>query len=398
MKRRIFIPFFLIIMVPFLVAGCINTADAPTIDSTEQNPVLPEDGPTPEEAAPAAEPDTAVSPADTPEPEAVSPIPTPETEAPTPVVDPPMAANLVPGSTIQHKVSSGEWLMQIARCYGADYKAVLQANPKLSNPNMIKPGETVLAPNIGSVGQIYGPPCVEQYTIQTGDTWTSIAQQFATTTMILQRANPVSLLVVGRKIYVPANASGLQANCFPETLTPQGDICFYFFGKPVENNPTAVDVDMIELAAGLGPALQTIDVPQETAAPSEVVNYGLTIEDMNYDGYDDFRFIEFLPAGANIPYLYYIYDPASSQFVFNEAYGPITSPEFIGNNEIRSGWRAGAGYFGEDTYLLVDGNPVLSQREEWEVISDTEAIHRITKYDVTTNEGEVILEETGPIP
>jgi len=125
---------------------------------------------------------------------------------------------------------------------------------------------------------------VQQYTVQTGDTWTSIAQQFTITTAVLQRANPGALLVVGRKLNVPANGSGLQANCFPATLKPQGDICFFFFGKPVENNPTALDVDTIELSTGLGPALQTIDVPQETAAPDEVVNRGLVIEDMNYDG------------------------------------------------------------------------------------------------------------------
>lgn len=404
MRRRFFISFFLIVTVLFLIAGCRNTNDATTTEPDEQNLALPEDNedvqdaPSSEETALVTEPDTAVSPADTPEPEALSPVPTPEDVTPTPIADPPFTVNLVAGSTIQHKVENGEWLMQIARCYGADYSAVLKANPKLLNPNMIKPGETVSVPNIGSASQIYGPPCVQQYTIQTGDTWTSIAQQFSTTTAILQRANPVSSLVVGRKVYVPAYAGGLQANCFSETLTPQGDICFYFFGKPVENNPTAVDVDTIELSVGLGPALQTIDVPQETASPFEVINLGLVVEDMNYDGYDDFRFIEFLPAGPNIPYLYYIYDPASSQFVFNEAYGPITTPELIGNNEIRSYWRAGAAYYGEDTYLIVEGNPVLTQREEWDVINETEAIHRVTKYDYTTNTSEVILEETGPIP
>ena len=191
---------------------------------------------------------------------------------------------------------------------------------------------------------------------------------------------------------------GLKANCFPATLIPQGDICFFFFGEPVANNPTALNVNTIELSVGLGPALQTIDVPQETASPAEVMNLGFTVEDMNYDGFDDFRFINFLPASGNIPYLYYIYDPASSQFVYNEAYQDILSPEFIGNNEIRSHWRAGAVYWGVDTYFLFEGVPTLTQREEWDVMNDTDATHRITKFDYTTDTSEVILEEVVPIP
>ncbi len=33
-------------------------------------------------------------------------------------------------------------------------------------------------PNIGSVGTIYGPPCVVAYTVQPGDTWNSIALKY----------------------------------------------------------------------------------------------------------------------------------------------------------------------------------------------------------------------------
>lgn len=149
---------------------------------------------------------------------------------------------------------------------------------------------------------------------------------------------------------------------------------------------------------GLGSALQIINVDLDTASPGEVLNLGFTVEDMNYDGYDDFRFIEFLPASGSIPYLYYIYDPASSQFVFNEAYRPITSPEFIGNNEIQSHWRAGAGYWGVDTCFLFEGVPTLAEREEWDVINETEATHRIITFDYATDASAVILEEVVPIP
>lgn len=105
------------------------------------------------------------------------------------------------GSTARHAVSSGEWLLQIARCYGVPYKSVLTAN-NLYNPDYILPGAIITVPNVGSQGAITGPPCVVAYTVVSGDTWESLAQRYQSTTAILQRANP-GALTVGRSIWVP---------------------------------------------------------------------------------------------------------------------------------------------------------------------------------------------------
>ncbi|NJW55274.1 XAC2610-related protein, partial [Salinimicrobium oceani] len=51
-------------------------------------------------------------------------------------------------------------------------------------------------------------------------------------------------------------------------------------------------------------------------------------EDMNFDGRTDFRLIEFLPAGPNIPYLYWIYNPEQDLFEANSAYTEIIFPDF----------------------------------------------------------------------
>ncbi|MBV5337244.1 MAG: LysM peptidoglycan-binding domain-containing protein, partial [Deltaproteobacteria bacterium] len=51
----------------------------------------------------------------------------------------PSNSTLTVGSTIQHKVVTGEWVWQIARCYGVDPAKVLQSNPQLSNPGYISP-------------------------------------------------------------------------------------------------------------------------------------------------------------------------------------------------------------------------------------------------------------------
>lgn len=135
------------------------------------------------------------------------PSPTPPAEPlPEPTATPLPAAPTVPpsnqGQTINHTVSEGEWLLQIARCYGASYAAVRQANPALANPNFIVPGSVVIVPNVGSEGEIGEAPCVQRHTVAAGESWESLAQQFGSDAATLQRVNP-GPLAVGRSIFVP---------------------------------------------------------------------------------------------------------------------------------------------------------------------------------------------------
>lgn len=115
-------------------------------------------------------------------------------------------STLTAGSTVQHKVESGEWLWQIARCYGADPAKTMNANPQLTDPGFISPNTTVTVPNIGSAGAIYGPPCVKTHTVQAGDTWNSIALIYKADPFILQIVN-ANNLTIGRIIKVPINSA-----------------------------------------------------------------------------------------------------------------------------------------------------------------------------------------------
>jgi len=134
----------------------------------------------------------------------VSPTPTTATTIPSP-------SNLPPGSTIQHRVAVGEWLIQIARCYGANPKEVIAANPQISNPNIIRPEvDVVTVPRIGSVGKIYkqtNQDCVTFVIVQNGDTWASLAQKYNADIVVLQKANPGGL-VVGKQAKIPWNSAG----------------------------------------------------------------------------------------------------------------------------------------------------------------------------------------------
>ncbi|HSM71967.1 MAG TPA: LysM peptidoglycan-binding domain-containing protein [Anaerolineales bacterium] len=115
--------------------------------------------------------------------------------------------NLPIGSTIQHRVAKGEWLWQIARCYGADPGKTVQANTQLADPAMISPDMTVTVPNIGTVGNIYGPPCVGTHIVQSGETWESIALKYNADPLVLQIVNAYSM-PVGTEIKVPLNSAG----------------------------------------------------------------------------------------------------------------------------------------------------------------------------------------------
>ena len=118
-------------------------------------------------------------------------------------------SNIVRGSTIKHQVNDGEWMLQIARCYGADFTAVRNANPQVIDPDLIWPVTDVLTiPNVGSNGPIYGPPCVVYYTVQAGDTWESIAAKYNADLAVLKEANKDLTLASGVKLKIPINSAG----------------------------------------------------------------------------------------------------------------------------------------------------------------------------------------------
>jgi len=117
-------------------------------------------------------------------------------------------ANLAVGSSIQHKVVAGEWLWQIARCYGVDPKKIIQANPQLSNPAQISPDMLINVPTLGSAGTLYGTPCVVKHTVQPGETWESIAQQHNADLSLLKMVNKS---VLSNQVTVPRNSAGGMA-------------------------------------------------------------------------------------------------------------------------------------------------------------------------------------------
>jgi len=118
----------------------------------------------------------------------------------------PTNTNLVKGTSVQHEIVEGEWLIQIARCYGVDYDAILTANPQITDPRLLQPGAIITIPSIGSAGNLYGPPCVIFHTVKNNETWVSIAAQYNADVAVLQQANPGELSI-GQVLKVPKNSA-----------------------------------------------------------------------------------------------------------------------------------------------------------------------------------------------
>ncbi|MBC7876809.1 MAG: LysM peptidoglycan-binding domain-containing protein [Anaerolineales bacterium] len=163
-------------------------------------------------------------------------------------------SNLTSGTTIQHQVTSGEWLIQIARCYGANFTEVRNANTHITDPNVVLIDQTVTVPRIGSAGKIYGKPCITSHTVQSGDTWASIAQRYNADIVVLQAANSGSLLSAGSVLKIPLNSSTGVITIPVPTLTPT-------VGIPVVPTVTltAAPTDAIRITFAQGTTAATIN-------------------------------------------------------------------------------------------------------------------------------------------
>lgn len=193
---------------------------------------------------------------------------------PTIISDP---SNLTPGSTIQHVVSRGEWLIQIARCYGVTFESIRNANWQISNPNLLSIDQVVTVPNIGSAGTIFGRPCVKFHTVASGDTWNSIATQYKARVDVLQVANPNGL-ITGKEIKVPVNSAAPGVVPIP----PSGGVAVTpvtATGTPVTSTPTPTATTSTTTPGGLTriniPAGQNSATVSGTLVGHETVSYVL---------------------------------------------------------------------------------------------------------------------------
>jgi hypothetical protein len=106
--------------------------------------------------------------------------------------------------------------------------------------------------------------------------------------------------------------------------------------------------------------------PDENSPYCDITKNELfVVEDVNFDGYKDLRLFQFLPAGPNIPYYFWIYNPKTGLYVRNKTLEGITSPEFDHKKKlIYSSWRSSCCDHGGSIYKYVNGKPTLIEESE----------------------------------
>lgn len=132
---------------------------------------------------------------------------------------------------------------------------------------------------------------------------------------------------------------------------------------PADAKVLRVHAIAIEHADGSG-AVQRID-GLDTETPVSPNLHALEFVDMNFDGFADLRIVESRPSGPNVPYLNWLFDPASNRFVASAALDALSAPSFdAAKQEVSSAWRDNAARYGSDTHRWRDGQLLPLRREE----------------------------------
>ena len=114
-------------------------------------------------------------------------------------------------SALTYRVVSGDTLSGIALRFGTNLNSIVQANPQITNPNLIFVGQEIEVPTGDTPAPV--PPPVDppptggqSYTVQPGDTLSAIASRFGTTAVAIAQANGISninLIFVGQQLIIP---------------------------------------------------------------------------------------------------------------------------------------------------------------------------------------------------
>jgi LysM repeat protein len=162
----------------------------------------------------------------------------------------------------RYTVVSGDTMFSIAQRFGVSLDSLIAANPHITNPNILFPGDVLCVP--GEEGGRIPVSCPAgfqgRYTVVSGDTMFSIAQRFGVSLDSLIAANPhitnPNILFPGDVLCVPGEAGRIPASCpvgFEGLYTVQaGDTMFsiaQMFGVSLDSliaaNPHITDPNVV---------------------------------------------------------------------------------------------------------------------------------------------------------
>ncbi len=122
-------------------------------------------------------------------------------------------------SALTYRVTWGDTLTNIAGRFGTSLSSILQANPQISNPNLIYVGQELEIPTEGTPPaptpsatppptSVPTPSGSQTYIVQSGDTLSAIARRFNTTVSAIAQASGISninYITVGQRLTIPGD-------------------------------------------------------------------------------------------------------------------------------------------------------------------------------------------------
>lgn len=142
-----------------------------------------------------------------------------------PTVELPLIGVTPSGQCTWYTVKAGDTMYKIAQMNNIPLNTLIAANPQISNPNMIMPGDMICIPaNVPPQ-----PGCQTTYTVKPGDTMYKIAQTYHLSLNTLIAANPQisnpSMIMPGDMICIPADAPP-QTGCKMTYTVKPGDTMY----------------------------------------------------------------------------------------------------------------------------------------------------------------------------
>jgi hypothetical protein len=145
------------------------------------------------------------------------------------------------------------------------------------------------------------------------------------------------------------------------------------FKLTYESNNDAIQVTQIAVVDAQGNTLQTLDGFESQFAPN--ADIWIYREDLNFDGYPDLGIPE-MSGTVNAIYIFWLFDPASSQFmrVQQESLPSYTSIDYV-NQELINFVRGSATSYVTTHYGFKDGGFYEKSEETKDYSEDTEEEH-----------------------
>jgi LysM repeat protein len=221
----------------------------------------------------------------------------------------PAVAPVIPVAQV-HKVEKGETLSSIASSYGTSWKKIAEYND-ISNPNQLKVGQELRIPDsLGSsapgshakhvtpVSSRPIPGAIKQgssYTVQKGDSLSSIAKRCGLTVSELKVANSLKNdnLVVGKKISIPKKGEAKAvavakpipakaANPAPAKAVAATDASLPAVAPMAGSTSASVAAPAVAPAAASAPPAAAAPVASAASAPvyEHVLYPGETLDDV----------------------------------------------------------------------------------------------------------------------